>query len=125
MGNLIERASKVDALQKENAFLKQELSRCRAAEVPDKSIAIQPTQRSTPIDPRAVDDYVDKLMETSNIAYLPDYVERKLYVNMFTVLLRMVDDVLEKSSIQLLGHEIRFDIAAPGGEEFSHKEDQK
>jgi signal transduction histidine kinase len=56
--------------------------------------------------------YVDNLLANSdtNIAYLPDFVEKKIYTNILGVALKVLDDMLQTTTIRFLGHEIAFDL---------------
>ena len=66
----------------------------------------------TAINPEALGRYIDALLadKATNIGFLPDFVERKIYANVFSILLRLIDDTLEKSEISFLGHRIVFDV---------------
>jgi hypothetical protein len=57
-----------------------------------------------------VDSFVEKLLtdENVNIKYLPDYVERQLYRNIFTILLGVVQNLFGSMTINLIGHRIGF-----------------
>ena len=56
-----------------------------------------------------IQTYVDELLTnpSTNIPYLPDYVERKIYTNVFEKLYQLLDKILNNMRINLpAGHEI-------------------
>jgi len=55
-----------------------------------------------------IQELVDRMIsnEAINIAYLPDFAEKQLYKNMFNILLGLLNELIEGSSIDILGHEI-------------------
>lgn len=48
--------------------------------------------------------------EECNIEYIPDFVERRLYEKIFGMILALMEHTLETSSINFMGHDIRFYI---------------
>jgi len=59
-----------------------------------------------------IDQFVEGLLndENVNIKYLPDYVERQLYRNMFTILLEVIKHTTNTAEIKFLGHTMTFVI---------------
>lgn len=59
-----------------------------------------------------IDIIVDDLLknEDINIKYFPDWVEKKLYTNVFTILVGIIENILEDASINFLGHQISFQL---------------
>lgn len=59
-----------------------------------------------------VDEFVEKLLtdEDVNIKYLPDFVERQLYKNVLNLVLNLLDNTFNTTSIKFLGHLLTFDI---------------
>jgi signal transduction histidine kinase len=66
----------------------------------------------TEVSKDKIKEYVDNLLENSdtNISYLPDFVEKKIYTNILGVALKVLDDMLQTTTIKFLGHEIAFDL---------------
>jgi hypothetical protein len=56
-----------------------------------------------------VDDQLQK--QESNSKWIPDFAERKLKVDIFNMILGMVDHILETTKVEIMGHVIRFDLA--------------
>jgi ABC-type anion transport system duplicated permease subunit len=59
-----------------------------------------------------INTIVDKLLKNpdTNISYLPDFVEKKIYTNVFGIVLNLLDDVLDTTAINFLGHKIKLDL---------------
>lgn len=59
-----------------------------------------------------IERYVDEMLGNQRINFflIPDYVEKKIYVNMFCIILRLVKHVLKSSNMYLLNHRIRFSL---------------
>lgn len=59
-----------------------------------------------------IEEYVEKMLvdPNVNINYLPDFVERQLYRNVLKMILGLLDHVLQNSHVNLLNHEIHFDV---------------
>lgn len=64
-----------------------------------------------------IDEYVEKMLldPNVNINYLPDFVERQLYRNVLKMILGLMDHVLKNSHVNLLNHEIHFDVKPVDG----------
>lgn len=60
-----------------------------------------------------IDEFVEKLLadKNVNIGYLPDFVERQIYKNVFNLLIGLLDDTISTTSIKMLGHNLTFNIA--------------
>jgi hypothetical protein len=61
-----------------------------------------------------IEEFVDSLLkdETVNIGWLPDVVERQLYRNVFTLLIKTLGDFVDDSQITFIGHKISFLLEA-------------
>lgn len=55
---------------------------------------------------------VDEMLkdENVNIKFFPDWVERKIYINMFTLLLNALSRATDSTSLKILDHELTFDF---------------
>jgi hypothetical protein len=51
--------------------------------------------------------------EECNITYIPDFVEKRIYEKIFTMLLGIIEHALETSSINFMGHQIRTYVTQP------------
>jgi len=71
-----------------------------------------PKKQLSEISVQKINEFVDKMLtdENINIKYLPDFVERQIYINIFTILISLLNNTLDTAVIQLLGHEIKFNI---------------
>ena len=43
----------------------------------------------------------------TNIPWLPDFVERKLYMNIFTIAMNMFERVIEDTQLHFMGHQLQ------------------
>lgn len=61
-----------------------------------------------------IEEFVASLLddETVNISWIPDVVERQLYFNVFNLLLRVLSDVLDESSVSFIGHQLQVRVRA-------------
>jgi len=59
---------------------------------------------------KKIDEFVQNILDNpdTNIAWLPDVVERRLYKNICTIIINLLESTIENSDITFLGHTIRF-----------------
>ena len=59
---------------------------------------------------KKIDEFVQNILDNpdTNISWLPDVVERRLYKNIATIMINLVESTVENSDITFLGHKIRF-----------------
>lgn len=60
-----------------------------------------------------IDAFVDKLLENQsiNMSLMPDYIEKQLYKNVFSICLGILDTVLDTVKIEFMGHKIVIDLS--------------
>jgi len=70
-------------------------------------------ESSCNISEEKLKEFVEELLkdENINIAYLPDWVERQLYLNFLTILMGFIQKTTKTSAINMLGHQINFKIS--------------
>ena len=96
----------IDLLQKQNDNLRSSIIHTNDRVVNmDKS-------KLTELSKERVDAFVEELLndENVNIKYLPDFVERQLYRNIFSLLINVIENMLDTMNIQFMGHTITFDL---------------
>lgn len=118
---------KVAELKRENKTLKQLLEQERAEKA---KLLEQLTMRETSpqesqsdskrftrqeiksISKHNIELFVDNMLKDPdiNIGVLPDVIERKIYINMFKIMLGILDNLLDSTKIEFMGHEIAFDL---------------
>jgi len=88
----------IETLKSINAKLHEEL---KAARTSNKTVA-EPTKTTEHVN---IDEYINKLLEDPdvNIPYLPDYVERQIYKNVFTKIYGLLANILGNAEIKLPG----------------------
>jgi primase-polymerase (primpol)-like protein len=71
-------------------------------------------KRAKELSQAHIANFVDDILkdENMNIKYLPDWVEKQLYVNIFTLLISLLQKVLLTSNLKVIGHEMTFDLIA-------------
>lgn len=105
----------ISALKEINKISEKEIIRLSKNKL-DKSSSLMNEQKTkkklSDVSKEKLRIYVDKLLENTdnNISYLPDFVERQIYINVFGLALNLLDDILDTTSIKLLGHRIIFDL---------------
>ena len=65
------------------------------------------------IDKKGVETKVDQMLlrEDVNIGWLPDVIERQLYINVITLILGVVDQTISSMSINVVGHRMSMSIS--------------
>lgn len=59
---------------------------------------------------KKIEEFVQNILDNpdTNISWLPDVVERRLYKNISTIIINLLESTIENSDITFLGHTIRF-----------------
>jgi GTPase involved in cell partitioning and DNA repair len=93
-----------DFLEKQKSFLKEKFI---------KEEATSQKVKLSNLSEHKIDEFVEEILKNKdiNIGYFPDYVEKRIYKNVFTILINLLDNIVETTSVQLLGHEIKFDFS--------------
>lgn len=65
---------------------------------------------SADISKQKIELYVDNLLRNPNInaKYFPDGIEKKLYTNVITMIMSIVEKSIEDININFMGHELSF-----------------
>ena len=59
----------------------------------------------------SIEGYVDEMLEDDEInSIIPDYVEKKIYKNVFTLVLKLMKNFTDSASISFLDQEITFNL---------------
>lgn len=71
-----------------------------------------PPKIKTSISTEHIKRFVDEMLEDPeiNIYGFPDAIEKQVYRNVFNMVLRLLDHVVETSEVKLFGHKMVFDI---------------
>ena len=77
---------------------------------PGPNLSLLPTSVLKGLSKRRVDEFVDGILSNpeTNISWLPDAVESRIYRNVATMGLASLESVLEGSNIMIMGHKISF-----------------
>ena len=59
----------------------------------------------------SVDKYVNEMLKDEEInSVIPDYIEKKIYKNVFTIVLKLVRNITDSTSISFLDQELTFTL---------------
>jgi len=116
MGNLFS-ITKSD-LANENNNLKEEIKALKQKVISLEEVIGKPNANSTTVSMQALEErlqvsvakLVDNMLENDNVnsSIIPDYVERKIYTNVFTILIGIMKETIDDTSINLLNQNIKF-----------------
>ena len=58
----------------------------------------------------SITKFVDNILKNDNInsALIPDYIERQIYTNVFTVFVSLIKEILEDTNINIFNQTIKF-----------------
>lgn len=61
-----------------------------------------------------INEFVEKILNDSemNISYIPDFVERQIYKNVFDLLLRLMEHTIDTTSVNFIGHKLTLRLEA-------------
>ena len=95
--------------QKENQALRTLLAERMSVSAVERSVRLNVAHQNS------VATFVDTLIQDEhvNIKGLPDSVERKIYTNVFELLLNLMRDTLAHVNVNVLGHQIMFKMELP------------
>ena len=105
----------IKALNDRNRELEQKLHEINTHPNTDE----QTLETEKLLSKQRISQYVEGLLndETVNIKYLPDWVERQIYRNFFGILVGVVNNMADSTSIELLGHQLKFDLVPNNSDE--------
>lgn len=60
-----------------------------------------------------IQDFVNKLMdnENINIRFIPDAAEKKLYKNILNMMLSILNEIMNETKVEIMGHNIQFQLS--------------
>lgn len=102
---IVDQNARICELEKELKELKDTIVKQQSDELLKKEHAKQ-------LRTEKVSKYVDEMLKDAsiNIEYFPDYIERKIYRNVFNLVLNLMDHVLETTELKLFGNELQITI---------------
>lgn len=102
-GKIQELYRQIESLKIMNDNLKKELS-----DVQNNNNDTVNKVQLQELSQQKIDEFVEKLLNNKNvnIGYLPDFVERQIYKNVFSLLLGILDNTLTSTKINFMGHEL-------------------
>lgn len=70
-----------------------------------------PGEDETPVCKESVREIVREIVREHGVGFIPDGIEEKIYTNVATMLMRILDGVLSETRLTFMGHEIRLDLS--------------
>lgn len=112
MGNVLNPNKKMKARELETKIQELELENKRLKDEVESISRDKPV--GSQLSKERLKEFVEKLIkdEDINIDYLPDFVERKIYTNVFNILINLLDETTKTTGIDFLGHRIEFNFVA-------------
>lgn len=109
MGNIL--GTSKNKLKSENELLKIEKKRLQ-----DQLKQLHSSERNDNLNKlednmkESIKLIVDDILKNNNInsALIPDFIERKIYTNIFNILINLLKELLESSKISILNQKITF-----------------
>jgi hypothetical protein len=79
--------------------------------------------RSSELSKKRIDAIVEQLIADPdiNIKYFPDGIERQMYRNIFTIMINLLDNLVDTTSINFMGHKLVFDFQPMNDNEIEAK----
>ena len=95
--------NEIQSLKQDNDELRNKLRSNRDVNIATTNVAVKSVVSST-----AIDEFVEGLLADpeTNVAYVPDMIERPLERKMLLVLMKSVAQLVDSASIKFMGHEI-------------------
>ena len=101
---------RIDELEKQNRELLEIIQ--RNENKPSSKENSKEKLTKSAVNKAIIRKYIKDMLEddNANVAWLPDFVERKIYENVFTLILGLVETNIKETSIQILGHKIKLSL---------------
>lgn len=66
----------------------------------------------TELSKKRINKVVEKILEDENIniKYLPDFVEKQIYKNVFNIFINLLDNLFDMTTVKFMGHKLTFDL---------------
>jgi hypothetical protein len=107
---------KIDKLQNENESLKAINIELEKKLTETSEISLENGDSGRPlreISKERITKSVERLIQSeTNIKWLPDFVERQLYRNIFNILIGLLDELVTTTSMEILGHTLTMHLEA-------------
>jgi len=112
-GKIKELEQQIESLESINDNLKNDMANMKKREFTNLSSVDDGTKaKLSELSQDRINGFVEELLNDKNvnIKYLPDFVEKQIYRNVFGILIGLLDNVMETTNVQFLGHKLTFDI---------------
>jgi len=101
-----------ESLEKELLRLKQQLEQEKAKNQRLVAKRKRNDQKQNLLSKQKIQQFVNKLLEDENvnIRYLPDVVEKQIYTNVLTIVMELLEHLVEDLNISFMGHNIKMSM---------------
>lgn len=102
-------SKKIEELAKENEALK---SIAKTQKITQAMIEKRVGSETSHISKEKIEEFVNEMLANPdiNITYIPDSVEKQIYVNIFAMVLNFLSNMSDTTSIDFLGHKVKIQI---------------
>ena len=78
----------------------------------ENSDSVSEKAKLSDISKTRIADYVNKMLKDNaiNSKLIPDYIERKIYTNVIGLVIGLIDNMVDNTSIRFMDHELKFDL---------------
>jgi hypothetical protein len=104
----------LESLKNINSELVEKLQKAEQENIEKITQEVSEKNKVKLLSKKQVKIFVDNILkkESVNVGVIPDFVEKKIYQNIFNTLISLVDSVLENTKIIIMGHEVTLDLVA-------------
>lgn len=101
-------------LEKQNQELLLKIEEKREIQKQKENNECKNNLSESSINKAIIRKYIKEMLEdeNANIGWMPDFVEKKIYENVFTLLLGLLETNIEKTNIEILGHKIKLSLVS-------------
>lgn len=113
---LLQKDSELKELKKELKALKKLNEKLQREEIEEIRTRVRDGLDEGKLSEDQIKIFVDELLKDQdvNISVLPDWAERRIYQNVFTILIGLLKKTVETSSLEFMGHKVGFEMRASG-----------
>lgn len=118
--HILDQQQTISELRKENAFLR-DLNTRKETQIHESTLSVNiRSSEDVPTDlihrfdhiltEKRLSEIVDRFLTENNISYLPDIVERQLYLNIFRLIVNILNETIDNTKINILGHDVTMNM---------------
>ena len=110
MGNIFNKESNKTQLELENELLKNRITELENL-IRNNNNQKQELDKFYKDLDSSIDKYVNEMLQDEEInSVIPDYIEKKIYKNVFSLVIKLVKNITDSTSINFMGQELTLNI---------------